>query len=163
MATIPFQRSSVPRPTSSNGFTLIEVVLALAIFAFAAVGLISLFSLGLNTSRDSTQKMLSSNIATSLLATRRAAPSGTINGFLLPPLNASTNNENTPIFLTEDGFEASTTDQARLGLIYRIVAPDPALTTPGFSKVYLCFFWPATAAPSKALGRFEITTSVSLP
>lgn len=158
-AKSPLRTSPPPR----TGFTLIEIVIALAIFAFAGVGLISLFSLGLNTGRDSTEKLLSSNIATSLLATRRAAPKNTIQDFILPPLDVSKNNEAQPLKLTEDGFETTDPSKARLGLIYRITAPDPSITTRSFSQVYLCFFWPANAQPAKAMGRFEITTSVSLP
>jgi hypothetical protein len=139
-------------------------VIALGIFAFAAVGMIALFSMGLNANRESTEKLLSANIATSILGRWRALPTSAITDLSLPDLLTSADNTSVPVLLTEEGTKATSPDKARLALIYKITAPDPVTTpTGGFSQVYLYFYWPPQAAKTKSTGRFEISTSIALP
>lgn len=141
-----------------RAFSLVEVVLALAIFAFVAVALIGLFSVGLRTNRESVDEFLAANIAQSLLAARRATPTLSLGGgFPLETLDRSTSVPATdPLYLTVGG-TLTNAEQARFGLIYRVAAP---AGRENFARIYLCLYWPANAKFSSALGRYEAVSSL---
>jgi len=161
-----------PRPRQTRAFTLVEVVLSLAIFIFAAFGLIGLLAVGLQTNQDSKQQLQAATIAEALCSTRRAAPTNDFTTttvqpyFPLPPFNAAANNFSSPTYLTWDGL-ATNAAGARFALLYKITptfysVPTGNATT-GFATVYLCFYWPAQAAPTNtSVGHFEVTSNFPL-
>lgn len=69
------------------GFTLIEVVLAIAIVSFTLVSLIGLLAGGLQSGRESVEDVQASDIAGQVLAQRRAAPLLEDAELILPRLN----------------------------------------------------------------------------
>ncbi|MEI8340006.1 MAG: prepilin-type N-terminal cleavage/methylation domain-containing protein [Verrucomicrobiota bacterium] len=142
------------------GFTLIEVALAVGIFAFAGVALIGLFSIGLKNNRDSIEELEATTLSQSLLNIRKVSPTMVLPNFALPPLDQPAETPPaSPVFLAADGTLANSAATARFGLIYRIRPVTAALT----SSVYLCLYWPAAAAPDNAQGRCEIISTVKLP
>jgi len=155
------QKSHICR-RGTRGFSLVEVVLAVGIFAFVGVALIGLFSLGLKTNHESAESLVATHLAESLLETRQAAPDTDLssNGFPLPVLTASTNvtTNTSPVYISESGLLTNETS-ARFGLLYS-VTPD---LDANVSRVYLCLYWPAQAAPTNALGRYETFLTVNLP
>jgi type II secretory pathway pseudopilin PulG len=152
-----------------SGFSLVEVVLALGIISFAGMALLGLFSIGLDTNRDSMEELEATHIAQTLMAERRAVPvppdpsdPSTDPDFVLDPLNvAKTVSKLNPMWLDSDGAEASSQTDASFGMIYEI-SPQP-LIEPTRSEVHLCIFWPALAGADNAQGRVEIFTVIPLP
>jgi type II secretory pathway pseudopilin PulG len=160
------------RPKQIRAFTLVEVVLSLGIFIFAAFGLIGLLAVGLQTNQDSKQQLQAATIAEALCSTRRAAPTNDFTtstvqpNFPLPPFNVAANNFSSPTYLTWDGLTTNAAS-ARFALLYKITptfysVPTGNATT-GVSTVYLCFYWPAQAASTNTtVGHFEVTSNFPL-
>jgi Tfp pilus assembly protein PilV len=154
-------------------FSLVEIVVALAVVTFAVVALIGLLSFGLQNTQDSRERTQAATIAEALCATRRAAPtndftaSGTYQpGFPLAPLATATNNFVSPSYLTRDG-AATNAANADFGFLYSVsptLNTAPAGTTSGTSTVYFCLYWPAHASPTNAAtSHFELTSTFALP
>lgn len=156
-----------------QAFTLVEVVVALAVFAVAGFGLIGLLASGLHSNQDSKEQLQAATLAEMMCATRRAAPTNSIldssgNNFVLPPLSASANNlsATTPTYLTWDGQVTTATANPQFGFLYNISTPSSYVpsTAPNNATVYLCIYWPALASPTNpANGHFELTTTFALP
>jgi prepilin-type N-terminal cleavage/methylation domain-containing protein len=67
------ERARGPRDRSS-GFSLVEVVLALAIIAVTFIGLIGLLGIGVANDQTSSEQTVANNIAASILADLRSTP-----------------------------------------------------------------------------------------
>lgn len=156
---------------NNAGFSLVEVALALGIVVFAGFSLVGLLALGLKNSGDSKQQLEAATIAEAICSTRRAAPTQDLTSsqpnFPLPVLSVTKNNFTTPLYLTRSGTSTTlASGNAHFGFFYNIIAPATyvPVTLPGFSTVYLCFYWPAQAAPTTPnLAHFEVTTTFALP
>jgi uncharacterized protein (TIGR02598 family) len=72
-----------------TGFSLVEVVMALGILAFAITALLGAFAVGMNTDRESIEELEATHILQSLLAERRANPVLTNTNMLLPVLSSN--------------------------------------------------------------------------
>ncbi len=149
-------------------FSLVEVVLALAIFVFAGFALISLLSVGIQANHNSKEQLQAANIVEFLCSTRRAAPTASLTtsepNFPLPILSTTADNLSSPAYLTWDGL-ATNAANASFGLLYSIQAPAnyTAKTNPGYARVYLCLYWPAQAPLNATAGRFELESTFALP
>ncbi len=155
---------------SSRGFSLVEVVLALAIVVFALFSMVGLLGVGLQNSQDSRERVQAATIAEQVCSIRRAAPTTDVTSvqpnFPLPVLQTSANNLSSPDYVTRDG-QKTTIDKADFGFIYSITPKLDAVpagnTSNGVSQVYICLFWPARASPTAATtGHYEITTTFGL-
>lgn len=162
------------RRRAREGFTLVEVVIALAILVFAGFGLVSLLAVGLQSNHDSREQLQAATLAEYYCSTRRAAPTANFTGssspqpnFPIPVLSTTANNLSSPTYVTWDG--AATTlsaGNARFGVIYNIMAPASYVpsTAPGIATMYLCIFWPPQGSTTSAgTGHFELTTTFALP
>jgi len=147
------------RKSTQRAFSLVEVVLALAIISFAVMVLLGIFSVGLNTNRESVEELEATHIAQSMLAERRAAPVVDNATLVLPQLNAAAAvAKDSPVLLTQNGTRTTEMEDARYGMIYRI---NPAANG-NSSQVYVCLFWPAPAGADNAQGRVEMITNIPL-
>lgn len=72
------------RPTSRDGFSLVEVVIAIGIFAFVIVGIIGLFPAALRIRSESALDTRAAMIAQQLMASIDSASSVTNNNLLFP-------------------------------------------------------------------------------
>lgn len=142
---------------NKQGFSLVEVVLALGVISFAGMALLGVFSLGLDVNRESAEELEATHIAQSLLAERRAAPESP--GLLSPLSQAGEASKLAPLFLTREGEVTGQVTEAQYGLVYRITPSDSGAV----SRVYLCLFWPAAAGADHAQGRVELFTVIPLP
>jgi type II secretory pathway pseudopilin PulG len=149
----PFARRCV-----SGAFTLVEVVLALGIASFCLVALIGLFSVGIRTERESSERLDAAHIAQSLIAARRASASAAPMGFPLPALVAGQGAEGT-VLLDENGDETPAGRRARFKLSYRIDAPAAGEVAP--FTLYLKISWPAQAPAGQQAGSIEHTAYLS--
>jgi uncharacterized protein (TIGR02598 family) len=145
-------------------FTLVEVVIALAIFSFAIMGIASLFLVGINTSKDSSDQIQAANIASLLISTRRAMPTNIVTDFALPPLNVAYSPTGT--FLTNTGgvgLDGTTSGTPAYNLFYQVGTN--LVTGPHISLVHL-ILWAPTASPMPTNNPgscYELTTEVALP
>jgi len=165
-----------------QAFSLVEVVIALAIVVFAGFGLLGLLGTGLQGNHESKEQLQAANIVEYLCSIRRAAPninfSGTNSsnpqpGFPLPALGTATNNMYSavgsgpaPVFVTWDGVTTNATSgPAAFGLLFSITPSTNAYPTvaPASSTVYLCLYWPPSSVPNISSGHFEVTTTFYLP
>ncbi|MEM1060354.1 MAG: hypothetical protein AAGK14_14015 [Verrucomicrobiota bacterium] len=147
-----------------RAFSLVEVVLALAIISFVVMVLLGMFSVGLNTNRDSVEELEATHIAQSMLAERRAAPLVENNDFLLPRIDrAASQPTDNPVLLTSEGVRLDpeaidfNPSEVRYALVYDI-SPDNAGNS---SHVYVCLFWPPEAGADNASGRVEFVTAIA--
>jgi uncharacterized protein (TIGR02598 family) len=162
----------------SGGFSLVEVVIALGVFLFAGIGLISLLMAGIKGSRDSAEQIQAATIAEKICSTLRAAPDVNLTGgnsanpnFPIPPLNTTGSGVSGKVFLNADGAKvgSATDPDARFGLIYQIyntLYPIPSgnstAATPGVATLYICLYWPAQAPAEASQGHYELTTTFAL-
>lgn len=167
------------KKTHPEGFSLVEVVVAMGVFVVAGLGLVGLLGIGLKNSNDSNEQIQAASIAEMICSTLRAAPetdlmgSGSVNpNFPIPPLNTTGNATAGTVFLTADGTQvpSATSPGASFALIYKIYTtfyPIPAgitsQPTTGVATLYLCFYWPAQATATSNKGQYELTSTFALP
>lgn len=145
--------------SGSMGFSLVEVVIALGICVFCLVALLGLFSVGMKSRQESAESIEAANLASLLIAQRRAFPVGSnAPAFpVLPSLSESTNNRNAPIYLTGAG-EVVAVEQAAFRLLFLVET-----NTLAVSQLSLTLSAPAAADPGRARTRFDVLTYVRLP
>ena len=78
------KRAAGLRPFA-RGFSLIEVVIAIAVVAITFIGLIGLLGVGLVNDQTSSQQTVANNIAASILADLRGTPAYTTTGTIISP------------------------------------------------------------------------------
>lgn len=149
---------------SRGAFSLVELVLALGIIAFAGMALLGLFSVGLNNNQTASEELEAAMIAESLLATRRVLPVAQID-CALPPINAeSVITPDDGVYLTVEGTITNDPDQARFRMSYSVEPwSEPGQIAKRTSRVHLSLSWPAAARSGTAQGRLEVTTVFTLP
>ena len=139
-----------------------EIVLALGIMSFCVVALLALFSIGINSGRDSQEELTASHLVQGIIGSRRSAPAADLGSeFPLPALVAGGSKGNTVVLLGPDGRIAASSSEARYALKYRIEAPAAGETKP--FNVYLCAYWPAQGALASASGRYELAVTFPAP
>lgn len=145
---------------SFSGFSLVEVVLAFGILAFAITALLGAFAVGMHSDRESIEELQATHIMQTMIAERRAAPALADTNFLLPALtNASSRGSSDPVSLNEIGRPLSGSRTGKYGLVYR-VTPNAATNS---AAVYCAIYWPGQGVPAQAQGRVEMATRIALP
>ncbi len=147
---------------AAASFTLVEVVLALAIFSFALVTMMALLSVALHTNKDSSDQIQAANVASLLVSARRSAPTnGGANfmNFALPTLNRSYVTNTTQVGL--DGTVSTGTDAA-YNLYYGVGTNSD--TGANLANVYILIWWPlgAKMPTNNPSAFYELSTQVSL-
>jgi uncharacterized protein (TIGR02598 family) len=156
----PANRRRFPR--RGEAFSLVEVVVALGVVSFALVTMLGLLSVGLNTNKVSSDQIQAANIASLLVATRRASPTNdgpNFTTFALPPLNQSYTTNTTAVGL--DG-TTSTNTSSTYNLYYGVGTS--ATTGPNLARIYLLIWWPlgAKMPTNNPSSYYELSTTVSL-
>lgn len=160
------KRLRIDRPGFSTGmgaFSLVEVVVALGIFSFVLVTITGLLSLGLNTNKQSSDQIQAADLASLLLATRRASPNTVIANFAIPPLASSTSVQSNaaPIQVSVDG--TTTVGGLSASDIYNLNYLISPGATPHVAVVHLLLWWPSTASSPPSDSMYEITTQIAHP
>lgn len=160
----------------ADGFSLVEVTLALGIVVFGMVALVGLLAGGMQTGRDSMEDVHAANVAATIIAQRRATPLAANTNLILPPLtNATaypatsgglgTNALRQTLFLTQDGKLA--TDQA--SRYFRLDTRTASDADRTLAFVHLSLITPWEASPTetgtgRALRtRHEVFTTLRIP
>lgn len=142
-----------------QGFSLVEVTLALGIAAFSLLAIFGLLPVGVKSHRNAIEQTAAAGIATGIFADLRATPnanSTTANYKITIP-------SSTRLFLREDGsLDTSSGDAARyLATITFTVPSQPKAAT----LVHLLITWPAAAdlennPPKNFSGSFEAVSAL---
>jgi type II secretory pathway pseudopilin PulG len=139
---------------------LIEVVIALGVFAFAVVAIGGLFFVGIDANKGSSDEIQAANLASLLISTRRAITTGSTGAmanFALPPLNVPASCSGTSVAI-----DGTTTGTPAYNLYYTITTGTGIGAN--VAQVYLLLWWPpASTLPSNNSGnRYELATQVAL-
>lgn len=133
-----------------DGFSLIEVTLALGIAAFALVPIVALLPVGLKSAGNSFDESRAVNLLNAVVADRRATPY--VNGsaiFGLPPLTSALTAPVTGDFgVSDDDKVIAMTDiaKARYRVTYRVMPPVAGGANPYVIRIRVS--WPAQNANS---------------
>lgn len=157
-----------PGPQQARpGFSLIEVVLALGVFSFVIVLLIGLLSSGIETGKESAEKVQAANLASMLVTKRRicpvdqAAPLPHLPAdFALPPLDTNASSY-VSTGLGLNGLRVPASASPYL-LTYKIT--QSAAAAPRVARLHLILSWPGAATlNANAETRYELSTQIELP
>jgi len=152
-----------------SAFSLVEVVLALSIFAFCITGIIGLISVGLCMGKESEDEIRAANLTSSFLCRMRSAPKVdlTANGFPFGTLITSSSTGRlfsvtpaAPLYIKGDGTLVKTPAEAATSRGYAVVADgvyDPANRV---ACVTLTLWWPPMASFSASTGQYTVTTFI---
>ena len=147
----------------AGAFSLVEVVIALAISVFVLVSMLGLLSEGLSVGQDSRQQMQAADLAAMIVSARRASPTNTTitqsagtGNVLLPPLNQALPAMPVTAWINFAG-QATTQANAAFRVSYQVGTNAAA---PGVGLISLRLTWPPGANPSVAKNQYEMTTQV---
>jgi hypothetical protein len=160
--------SSRLRHSKFAAFSLVEVVLALGIFSFAIVAILGLFTVGLQTSRESDQEIRAADLTSSLFCRMRSAPGIDLTSYGFP-FGALTNTGGTlfnattsaPLFLKGDGTLAASASAAQVARGFAVAAFGTYDATNRVATVALTLWWPAASAYANAAGTYGVSTYIN--
>lgn len=113
-------------PRTDHAFSLVEVVIALGLFAFCIVALINLLTVGIQATGQTEERLEAANIAQQLLEMRRIHPGSNVvalSKWGLPPITSTPTNGSNAI--GEDGYTGSANPAYQVTFATYL----PALTT----------------------------------
>lgn len=154
-------RRGVGRLTQSRcvAFSLVEVVLAMGVASFCLVALLGLYVVGIKSGKESGEDIQGANLASLLIAQRRANPTNASPVFssALPLLSVSSSNLSSPLYLTASGMA---TNQANAAYRFTYIIETNVWKV---TKVRLTLTAPPAASVANAQTRYDILTYVHLP
>ncbi len=148
-----------------RAFSLVEVVLAIAICSFSLIAILGLFTTGLQSTRDSEQQIQAANLASTLISMRMASPTNTFSSLPNFAIPASAMTKGFASAYTGNVYVGSDGQTNTIGnAVYRIScsAGTNSLTGTGTAQVYIMLSWPPQATATTAAGRYEIITDIPL-
>ncbi len=157
------------RNLSARAFSLVEVVMALGICAFALMSVIGLFTAGLRINRESEGRISAVNLAEKMLEMRRICPTSSTNqmaNLAIPVLNraygpAYLNGSSSTSYITASGY--LTNSPGFDTFMATCQAGTNFLTGEKVAQVYLMLSWPAQQNPSNPQAfRYETLTYIPL-
>lgn len=147
-------------PSRSRAFSLIEVVLALGLAAFAIVVIVGLLPVGLKLTSESEDESRAVNILSAVIADRQATPLDLpSHPYTLPALDSAVEG----FFGVKDNEEYAGTDLAnsRFRVDYRVTPPPANSLNPWL--IWLRVSWPAQGASSASRQTLEKVVAFSQP
>jgi uncharacterized protein (TIGR02598 family) len=145
------------RPSKNlASFSLVEVVLAMGIIAFALIVLFALLPVGLKSNTDSIGESQAVNLLQALIADRQSSSYSTNSSiYNLPPLTDVTSQVNGTFYLMEDGVTTNAIPaQARYQINYTVYPANslysqatnyPVSSVPMPVTIHFKVSWPAAA------------------
>ncbi len=140
-----------------RGFSLIEVVLAIGLLAFALVAIVGLLAVGVDAGSTSKEMVVAASIASQAIAERRHSPDVDATGLLLPPATATGTGE---IFVSSTGQAVADAANAEYRLSWNYSRPATDLSKVTFVTVSV--HWPAVADPANAEA-LVLSSAIALP
>ncbi|SDU05417.1 Verru_Chthon cassette protein B [Verrucomicrobium sp. GAS474] len=135
----------------TRAFSLIEVAFSLGICSFALIAMFGLFGTGLQSSRDSEDQIQAANLASLIVSTRMASPTGTIANFVLPANAISRPYGDLYTEGTYIGVDGKLTSLANAAYQVTCRTGTNAATGSSLSQIYLMLSWPPQAALTSAM------------
>jgi len=142
-------------PRGTMAFSLVEIVLAMGIIAFALIVLFALLPVGLKSNTDSIGESQAVNLLQALIADRQASGYYTNSSvYNLPALTNVTTSSTGTLFIQEDGTTNASPGSARYQVsytlypaVYQFAAATnyPATTVPMPVSMDFIVSWPAAA------------------
>jgi uncharacterized protein (TIGR02598 family) len=126
-----------------SAFSLVEVVIALGIFAFCAVGIVGLLPVAMDATRAVSQECNANNIAESISGFWQVSANGSNSGndFTMGDFTVGSTGNST-IYYNNFGTVVGTADDATMQLFYDV---QDLTGYPNSFTVNLTFSWPANA------------------
>jgi uncharacterized protein (TIGR02598 family) len=174
-------RTSLParRPwTAICAFSLVEVVLAIAVLSVSLLVVIGLMGEGLSNNHDSSSRLRAADIASLLISTRRAAPTNSnLANFALAALGGTNAaGQGDTVYATTNFTKVQTdgtavTSASSSQVVYNLRAiVTPSGAQKNIANVDLVLWWPATLAADNSTlpvnnpsGYYELMTQIALP
>lgn len=147
------------RRNACRAFSLVEVVIALAICVFVLIALLGLLNEGLSVGQESREQLQAANLATLLLSQRCNAPTNYMANIVLPSLTNLFPATPATCYINSSG-QSTNAAQATFQLGYQV---GTNTASPGIGFIYLRFTWPPQAAPANAIGQYEVTRQILMP
>jgi len=133
----------------NNAFSLIEVVIALGIFAFCIVGIVGLLPIASNAVKSVSQESNANNIAESIAGFWQVAPLGSsTTGGNFTMGNFTVGNGTDTFYYDNNGAQVLTLAESSLKLDYEA---QPLSSLPGSFTVNLTFTWPPNASDNSTI------------
>ncbi len=144
------------RQISMRGFSLVEVVLALAVAAFALITIMALLPAGLGASKDSSEQTEAMNLAIGVVSDLRQTPtaiaiqdSGAALTSVSPRYGIDVTKSATTLFLDSNGNSSTTlAASSRYKVLVNLTQPTSASGTHTSTYGNVQFIWPAEAPTS---------------
>jgi type II secretory pathway pseudopilin PulG len=164
---------------SLHSFSLVEVVIAIAVISFSLLIVIAMLGQGLSNNHDSNRRLQAADLASLLVATRRASPTNSnLTNFALPALgsvNSAGQDVVSPVTnyvkVQTDGTVIPSGNGNANQVVYNLrymVTPSGPLNN--IANVNLVLWWPGTLAASATTmptnnpsTYYEMMTQVVLP
>jgi uncharacterized protein (TIGR02598 family) len=160
MTDLPASKTADRGRQNVKAFSLVEVVLALAVCSFALVVLMGMLSVGLTSGKESKEELQAANLASLVVSQRRNAPTNTLSAAVLPSLNQPLPVVPATTYVDLAGQKNATAAGSAFQISYRA---GTNAASPGVALVYLRFTWPPQAPAATAPGRYELATQVLMP
>jgi Tfp pilus assembly protein PilV len=160
-----YTRIGSGRVGTRRAFNLVEVVLALGLISFALLTILGMFSVGLKINRESSDQIQVADLASHILAVRRAMPTSdnpALPHSPLPPLtNTAAVNNSSPILVSING--TTVTNNVPASDVYNLNYRITQSSTPNLMNVYLLLWGPpgARAPTNNPSGYYEISTQIA--
>lgn len=157
-------RVRATRKPGVTAFSLVEVVLALGICSVALLAILGLFTVGVQTSKESEDQLHAANMASLILSMRLSAPTSNIPNAAIP-LQAMTNAYGNAYSSGTSyvGFDGKLTNVTSAAYLINCRAGTNLITGPNIAQVYLMLSWPPRANQTNAVvGHYEVITQIPL-
>ena len=151
------------RVDQQNGFSLVELTLALGVAAISLLAIFGLLPIGLQTNQRATEQAASAGILSAVAADLRATPVTTPRGSATTSLQFAISIPGNPVagtttstlfFNSEGQFSTSLQTDSRYRLVVTFLPNGPGAKTATLAD--LTMTWPAPAAATNAQGTAEM-------
>lgn len=151
----------------TGAFSLVEVTLAIGVFAYAVIAILGMYPIAMASMGNSRSELFAANLATRIIDDYRGSLAGNFtNSFNMPSAQSVQTNAAGTNFLGREGDLVTATDsEAVYRMVYRIQRLGNGPTnlpprSPRF-RVNLILAWPAAA--TNPVSSFEVSSLVSSP
>ncbi len=152
-----------------NGFSLVEVVLALGIAVFCLASVFALLPIGQSSNKDTLRETAAASLAASISTDLRATPVGGGNspyfGLAIPAAGATGTTNS--FYVNDDGVTNASPSGTSATYLATVVLTPPVSASRAATTAMILVTWPATPSvasgsmPSHYLGSFQTVVALN--